>query len=374
MKRVAILSNQAFSLVNFRGELIKGLANSGHEVIAMAPDMTPELQIELMKLGAKPELVQLSRTGVNPLLEFFNMVLLAFRLRSMKPDVLLSYSIKPVIFGILAAWIVGVPLRVAMIEGLGYVFTPASEKMPLMRRTLGMLVRYLYRFTLKGAHTVIFLNHDDAQEFIKGHLVDESKVIVLGGIGVDLDLWVHVPPPSGVVCFMMVARLLREKGVYEFVTAAKMIKEKYPIARFVLLGGLDINPGALRREEVEKWVDAGVLEWPGHVDVKMWLKNCSVFVLPSYREGVPRSTQEAMSIGRAVISTNVPGCRETVDEGVNGFLVPVRNTAALAQAMLRFVESPSLIGAMGIESRRLAVERFDVNKVNLRLFAILGLV
>jgi len=374
MKRVVILSNQAFSLVNFRGSLIKELTHSGHEVIAMAPDISPALQNELMKLGAKSEHIPLSRTGLNPWIDFTNMVFLAFRLRNIKPDILLSYSIKPVIFGVLAAWIVRVPLRVALIEGLGYVFTPTTEKMSLMRRTLGILVRCLYWIALKGAHTVIFLNRDDAQEFINGYLVSESKVVVLGGIGVDLDEWAYTPVPFGEICFIMVARLLREKGVNEYLAAAKLVKAQYPSARFVLLGALDINPGALRIEEIKQWVDAGVLEWPGHVDVKMWLKKSSVFVLPSYREGIPRSTQEAMSIGRAVISTNVPGCRETVEEGVNGFLVPARNTTALAQSMLRFVESPALIEAMGIESRRLALERFDVNKVNRRLFTIFGLV
>ena len=372
MKRVALLSNQAFSLVNFRGDLIQGLIQSGHVVIALAPDFTPELRGKLIQLGARTVQIPLARTGMNPLRELFNMLLLAYRLRRIKPDVILSYSIKPVIFGTLAAWLSRIPLRIAMIEGLGYVFTPATEKLSVLRRALGILVKYLYRIALKAAHKVIFLNHDDAGEFVEGHLVPRGKSVVLGGIGVDLDVWAYKYPPTASVSFVMVARLLREKGVYEFAAAAKSIKDKYPSTKFVLLGGLDINPGALRREEIDEWVDDGLLEWPGHVDVKPWLEKCSVFVLPSYREGVPRSTQEAMAIGRAVITTHAPGCRETVEDGVNGFLVPVRDAAALAKAMMRFLDSPVSITAMGLESRRLAEERFDAKKVNAHIFAILG--
>ena len=372
MKRVALLSNQAFSLVNFRGDLIQGLIQSGHVVIALAPDFTPELRRKLIQLGARTVQIPLARTGMNPLRELCNMLLLAYRLRRIKPDVILSYSIKPVIFGTLAAWLSRIPLRIAMIEGLGYVFTPATEKLSVLRRALGILVKYLYRIALKAAHKVIFLNHDDAGEFVEGHLVPRGKSVVLGGIGVDLDVWAYKYPPTASVSFVMVARLLREKGVYEFAAAAKAIKDKYPSTKFVLLGGLDINPGALRREEIDEWVDDGLLEWPGHVDVKPWLEKCSVFVLPSYREGVPRSTQEAMAIGRAVITTHAPGCRDTVEDGVNGFLVPVRDAAALAKAMMKFLDSPVSITAMGLESRRLAEERFDAKKVNARIFAILG--
>ena len=372
MKKVALLSNQAFSLVNFRGPLIQGLIMSGHEVIALAPDFSPEIRSQLMKFGARTVQIPLARTGMNPLRELYNMVILVFRLRGIRPDVILSYSIKPVIFGTLAAWIARVPRRVAMIEGLGYVFTPATEHLSISRGILGNLVKLLYWLALKTAHTVIFLNHDDSGEFLSSRLVSVGKIVVLGGIGVDLDEWVYRPPPNGAVCFVMVARLLREKGVHEFAEAARVVKVKLPSARFVLLGGLDKNPGSLRKEEIDQWVAAGLLEWPGHVEVKPWLENASVFVLPSYREGVPRSTQEAMAIGRAVVTTNAPGCRDTVEEGINGFLVPARDAGSLAKAMLKFVESPALIYVMGVQSRRLAEQRFDIKKVNARLFDVLG--
>jgi glycosyltransferase involved in cell wall biosynthesis len=163
----------------------------------------------------------------------------------------------------------------------------------------------------------------------------------------------------------MAARLLREKGIVEYARAAMIIKEKHPDTRFILLGGLDTNPGGLSRDEVEQWAEKGTPEWPGQVsDVCRWLAQTSVYVLPSYREGVPRSTQEAMAMARPVITTDAPGCRETVIDGKNGFLVPVRDADALAAAMERFIMQPDLIEMMGQVSRKIAEERFDVRKIN----------
>ena len=258
-----------------------------------------------------------------------------------------------------------------MIEGLGYVFTPAGVSLPLHRQVLRTVVSLLYRFSLSRARRVIFLNRDDIDEFVQRDIVNRSKIVHLKGIGVDLNKWVFVPPVCAPVTFILVARLLREKGVHEYVAAARRIKADDASVRFVLLGGLDLNPGGLAESEVRAWVDEGLLEWPGHVDVAPWMAQASVFVLPSYREGLPRSTQEAMAMGRAVITTDVPGCRETVVDGVNGFLVPARDENALAQAMRKFVKDPSLIASMGRESYQMAVDRFDVHVINRQLIEVL---
>jgi glycosyltransferase involved in cell wall biosynthesis len=214
---------------------------------------------------------------------------------------------------------------------------------------------------------VIFLNPDDRREFVERGLAPADRAVVLGGIGVDLDAWASAPPVREPVTFLLVARLLREKGIVEYATAAREVRGRHPGVRFLLLGGLDSNPGGLGRAEVQSWVDEGILEWPGHVEVRPWMMRASVFVLPSWREGVPRSTQEAMAMGRPVITTDAPGCRETIEDGVNGYRVPVRDAQALAQAMLRFVRDPDLIESMGAASRRLAEDRFDVRQVNARL-------
>lgn len=367
----AIVTSQAFSMVNFRGLLIRDLVSAGVQVHAFAPDYDDELRKKIFALGATPVDFHLTRTGMNPLRDGLDTLRLARMLRRLKPDVMLGYFIKPVIYGTLAAALAGVPRRVAMIEGLGYVFTASGSCQSWSRKLLRSLVSSLYRFSLARAQKVIFLNGDDLAEFVAADLVDEAKAVKLGGIGVDLTDWPLASPVTQPVTFLLVARLLREKGVIEYAEAARQVKARHPDVRFVLLGGVDPNPGGLNPSEVQAWVKEGVLEWPGHVAVLPWLMQTSVFVLPSYREGVPRSTQEAMAMGRAIITTNVPGCRDTVDDGVNGFLVPVRDARALADAMLRFVENLNLIATMGRESRRLAETRFDVRDINARLLKIL---
>lgn len=367
----AIISSQAFSMFNFRGPLIRDLVDAGVEVHALAPDYNDELRKKIQEMGASPVDFQLTRTGMNPVRDGIDMLRLTALLRRLRPDVTLGYFIKPVIYGTLAAWLAGVPRRVAMIEGLGYVFTVSSDRQSWQRKLLKKLVSALYEFSLGRAHQVIFLNKDDLAEFISARIVNEEKAVNLGGIGVDLSDWPIAPTHVQPVTFLLAARLLREKGIVEYAEAARLVKARHPEVRFVLLGGLDPNPGALGQAEVEAWAAEGLLEWPGHVAVRPWLSEASVFVLPSYREGLPRSTQEAMAMGRPVITTDVPGCRDTVNPGVNGFLVPVRDVPALADAMLRFVQNPSLIESMGHESRRLAEMHFDVRKINARLLKIL---
>ncbi|WP_245563406.1 glycosyltransferase family 4 protein [Thermus antranikianii] len=218
------------------------------------------------------------------------------------------------------------------------------------------------------------MNPDDLNEFVSQGLVRKEKAVLLGGIGVPLEEWPPAPPHLEPVTFTLIARLLREKGVREFAEAARRIKGNYPEVRFLLIGPLDTNPGAIRESEVRSWVEEGLLEWvPWTEDVRPYLRQTSVYVLPSYREGVPRSTQEAMAMARPVITTDAPGCRETVVPGVNGFLVPPRDAQVLAEAMERFIHEPDLIVRMGQESRRLAEERFDARKVNERFLKELGI-
>lgn len=374
MKTLAIISNQAFSLVNFRGPLIRDLVNKGVCVYALAPDYDDQIRRKIEMLGAHPVDFHLMRTGMNPWRDTLDTFRLAGVLRKLRPDVTLGYFIKPVIYGTLAAWMAKVPQRVALIEGLGYVYTLAEENLSWKRKLLRGIVSRLYKIALSRAHKVIFLNDDDVSEFATAGLVAEDKIVKVPGIGVDLQEWPCTPPVLKPFTFLLAARLLREKGIVEFAEAAKLVKAQYPDTRFILLGGLDPNPGGLAQREVEAWVEQDILEWHGHVEVKPWLTQTSVYVLPSYyREGVPRSIQEAMAMGRAIITTDSPGCRETVDEGVNGFLVPVRNPSALAEVMLRFINEPELIERMGKESCRLAKANFDVNVINNLMIETLGL-
>ena len=370
--RVAFISSQAFSLVNFRGSLIKDLTSSGVQVFALAPDFDLEMRRQIASLGAEPIDFFMARTGMNPAIDFFCMLKLSLLLKRLQLDVTLSYFIKPVIYGTVAAWLAGVPRRIAMIEGLGFVFTDSGARLSFRRKALRWVVSSLYSLALKKAHLVIFLNKDDVREFVDSGLVEARKTVCIGGIGVDLVEWSIAPVITAPVTFVLIARLLREKGIFEYAESARRVKTRYPQVRFVLLGGLDSNPGGVNLSEVEAWVNQGFLEWPGHVEVKPWLEQATVFVLPSYREGVPRSTQEAMAMARPVITTDVPGCLETVVDGVNGFLIAPRDVDSLVIAMEKFVSNPSLSRIMGVESRRIAEEHFDSRKINRRVMLLLG--
>jgi glycosyltransferase involved in cell wall biosynthesis len=283
-------------------------------------------------------------------------------------DATFSYFAKPVIFGTLAAKLAGVRYRYSMIEGLGYAFA-GGDRSSVKRRIIRHILLRLYRLSQSGTRRVFFLNPDDQEEFVSHRLVRADQAVRLPGIGVDLERLVYSKPVGAPITFVLAARLILEKGITDFVEAARRIKDRHRDTRFILLGGLDDNPSGLSREQLEEWVASGVLEWPGMVDdVGAWLMASSVYVLPSfYREGVPRSIQEAMAVGRPVVTTNTPGCRETVRHGENGFLVPPRDVAALVEAMSAFVVQPDLLEAMGKASRRLAEDRFDVHRINCQL-------
>ena len=371
-RHLAIIGNQGFSLLNFRGPLIADLVAQGHRVTALAPEITAEVAADLRALGAEPIETPLARTGLNPLGDLVYLLHLRRALTRLRPDAVLAYAAKPAIYGTLAAWLAGVPRRIAMIEGLGYVFMAGPDD-TLRRTILRGLVKALYRFALARAHRVLFLNRDDIADFASMRLVPQEKAVLLGPIGVDLDTWRPAPPVTAPVTFTLVARLLRDKGVLEFIDAARIVRRRHSAVRFLLVGAPDANPQSVTAEEVAAWVAEGIVEWPGHVPVQPWLAQTSVFVLPSfYREGVPRSTQEAAAMARAIITTDVPGCRDTVIDGANGILVPPRDAPALAAAMQRFIDDPALIADMGRQSRHVAEQRFDVHEANRRIISVLG--
>lgn len=364
-RRITLIGHAAGATLNFRAPLIADLVAAGCRVEVLAPDWSVQQLQRVTELGAQGASFPLARTGLNPLQDLRTLWAIYRHLRRSRPDAVLSYAAKTNVWGMLAAAWAGVPRRVAMVEGLGYAFTDGTHgRRSARQRGVGWVLARLYRWAFRAAHRVVVLNLDDARDLQQWCGLPTCKTVLLGGIGVPLDDWPMHPPHLQPITFTLVARLLREKGVLEFLAAARQIKAEHPDTRFWLLGPLDDNPGGLARGDIEPWVREGIVEWPGPVDVRPWLAQTSVFVLPSYREGVPRSTQEAMAMGRPVITTDAPGCRETVVEGVNGFLVPPRDVSALVAAMRCFIEQPALIDRMGRESRRLAEERFDVRRSN----------
>ena len=371
--KLAFITSQAFSITNFRGPLVAEMIKKGMIVYALAPDYDDNSRTAVANLGAIPIDFPMSRTGMNPWLDFCNMLRLAIVLKRLKLDITFTYSIKPVIYGNIAASLVSVSKRIAMIEGAGYVFTE-SDKISLFRKVLRKFVSKLYKLGLSQAHQVFMLNQDDKRLFVESGMVDSAKVHLIDGIGLDLDYYQIQPITFSQTCFILIARLLREKGIYDYIEAARIVKFSHPNIRFLLLGSVDLNPSSVLESEVKDWVNEGLIEWPGQVsDVRPWIAQANVFILPSYyREGLPRSTQEAMAMGRAVITTDMPGCRETVVDGANGYLVPVKNPRALALAMLRFIDQPLLASKMGSESLQMAKKRFSVHKINAEILAAIG--
>lgn len=370
-QKIAIISHYSASIINFRGSLIKAIISEGVCVQVFAPDWQPETKQAVHSLGTDIADYKLSRVGLNPFKDFRTFFQLWYHFIVSKPDVVFTYAAKTNVWGMLAAVLAGVPHRVTMVEGMGYAFTPTTNGPNLKQRIVASLLAALYRITFKLAHWVVVLNPDDSKDLQRLCGLSSHKTVLLGGIGVPLHDWQFQKPHTSPISFTLIGRLLREKGIYEYLQAARLVKAQHPEVRFYLLGGLDSNPGAINQDEIQPWIKDGTVEWPGQVNVNSWLVKTSVYVLPSYREGVPRSTQEAMAMGRPVITTDVPGCRETVVDGLNGFIVAPRNVTALSEAMLKFIDNPNLIATMGVESRRLAEDRFDMDKINLRLIDIL---
>jgi len=369
-QRLAIIGNQAFAMRNFRGPLIAAAAAKGVEVVALAPDYTAADRAAIRSLGGTPRDYPLRRASISPVHDLLTVRTLGQQLKELAPDVVLSFSSKPSVFGTIAAARAGVARRFALIEGLGHAFIEARGiKSVLLRHVVSML----YRASLSQATAALFLNDDDRDEFIQRRLVDPAKALTLGAIGVDLESWSPAPPVTNPITFLFVGRLLREKGIFEFATAARKIKARHPNVRFIVLGAPDPNPSSITVDQARAWAAEGTIDWHGHVDVKPWLEKASVFVLPSYREGVPRSTQEAMAMARPVITTDVPGCRETIQNGENGVLVAPRDADALVQAMETFIADPPIIARMGEASRQIAERRFDMKQATARLMAAIGL-
>lgn len=377
MRRVAVVGNWGDTLVRFRGPLIKSLIAAGAEVHAFAPEYSDDERAAVVGMAAIPVDYALDRAGLNPFKDSKAVYSLAKEFRRRRIDTVFSYFAKPIIYASIAARLAGVAHTFSMIEGAGHVFSenqPNSVKRMFLRAT----VSRLYRFALHRATRVFVLNKDDKQLFVDSRMVDPRKIVCLDGIGIDLEEYRPAATPhddAASVLFLMATRLLKEKGVREFVAASAKVKKRHPDSRFVLLGGIDPNPNAFRRDEIKTLVAEGGVEWLGRVaDVRPWLQAASVFVLPSYyREGVPRSILEAMASGRPIISTDWVGCRETVVDGVNGILVPIKDSDALAAAMLRFVDNPQWIAQMGAQSRRIAEARFDVKKINSQILEVMGM-
>lgn len=368
--RVVVLGGDIKSLINFRGELLKTLVAAGHAVTAMAPGPSEAEVATLESFGVQFRSFSLARNGLNPVHDVRSFLGLRTAFRELRPDVVLAYMIKPVIWGGLALRGLRGIRFYALITGVGFAFNGEG----FLRRALTGLVTRLYRLSLARTAGVVFQNGDDRALFESQRIVDPRKSHVINGSGVDVLHFPPVPIPSGRVVFLTIARLLGEKGLRELAAACRVVRKSYPDVVFCLAGAEDPSPDGIPLAEVMAWQREGIVDYAGvRADVRPLLAACSVFVLPSYREGLPRSVLEAMATGRPILTTDVPGCRETVVANENGFLVPVRDAEALAERMIWFIENPSSWNRMGLRSRAMCEERFDVRQVNSHLMDIMKL-
>ncbi len=373
-RRILVIAGLNRSLINFRGPLIKALCDAGLEVHAAAPELTTNFVVagKLREWGVSCHDVVLQRAGINPVTDLQGLVGLYRLMREVRVDAVLGYTIKPVIYGTLAAWIARVPRRFALITGLGYAFTgEATGK----RKLIQQMARKLYALALGMSERVFFQNPDDQALFRELKLVPARvPSTVVNGSGIDLSQFQPAALPQKQTVFLLIARLLGDKGIREYVAAAREIRKRHPEVVFRLVGAVDDNPDSVSTEEVESWQQDGTIEYLGRLDdVRPAIEGCSVYVLPSYREGTPRTVLEAMAMGRAIITTDAPGCRETVVDGDNGFLVPVKSVDKLVEAMQRFIDKPELAAQMGGRSRQIAEDKYDVHKVNQVMFSAMGI-
>ena len=374
--KIVFIGTLASSFLGFRQDLIKALLLQEHTIYAFTSEYSNDDLQKIKALGAIPVIYKINRAGINPFADIKSTYDLSKKIKEIAPNLVFSYFSKPVIFGTLAARLAKVPKVIGMLEGLGYTFTEQPNATSKKTQLIKKFQVLLYRIALPQLDKIIFLNLDDPKDLLDEYCIRVKEIEVLGGIGLNLEDYPYSSSYPSQPTFVFVARLLAEKGIHDYIAAAKIVKNKYADAKFIVLGSIDKEAlGALTEAELKQLTEANIVEYPGHVNnVPEWIANSSVFVLPSYyREGVPRSTQEAMAIGRAVITTDVPGCRETVINGVNGFLIEKWNPQALAEKMIYFIEHPEEIRKMGYESYKIAQDKFDADKVNKRLINMLGL-
>ena len=371
-KRILVLSSLDHSLINFRGDFLKSLIKQGYEVYAGAPEFSKEKLKEIKDLGAIPVSYYLQRTGLNPFNDLKTIFNIKKIIKAHHIDLVYPYTVKPVIYGSIAANMNKTPV-ISLITGLGFAFTGLTFK----ARTLQRLNEFLYKLSIRKNKTIIFQNSDDYQLFLDRKIISKNHNIgFVSGSGVNLEQFkTRVNENStDVISFIIVARLIKEKGIALFIDAAETLKAKYPKAEFHIIGAPEDSPSAVKLEKLNMLQDEGTIIYHGlQHNIPEQLFKRDIFVLPTYyREGVPRSILEALSVGMPIITTNTPGCKETVINRENGFLIKPQNLDELINAMEYFLANKEKIKEMGINSRNYAKERFDVNIINKNLLDIIN--
>lgn len=352
--KILLICSTSNQIITFRKSLIEKFQSESFEIYTIAFDDEQRDIIE--SRGIKHFCVSGANRSLNP----FKILSLKSKyikiIKQVKPDIVFTFMLKPNIFGVRAAKKAGVKKIYSMVEGAGDVFINNGLKWKLIRT----VVCKMYRKSFKKANRVFFLNNDDKNEFLSRKLIKEEQSVIIPGIGVDLEHF-SFKPIKNYRTFLMIARMLETKGIKEYCRTARIVKQKYPDAVFNYLGA----EGTVKITDIQEYIDDGSINYLGTTkDVRPYLEDCSVFVLPSYREGMPMSVMEAEAVGRTVITTDVPGCREAVIDSCNGFLVECGNSYAIAEKVNWCIEHPKEVEQFGRNSRKLAEDRFDKEKIN----------
>lgn len=350
---MVVSANSSWNIVNFRTGLIQALKRHRYAPVVVAP-IDASAEAKLARLGVERAIVEVTRSGFNPFADLRLLGRYHSLLKNLRPICYLGFTIKPNIYGAIAARVLGIPV-IANISGLGTAFMKTGA--------LAALVTRMYRLGLSRARIVFFQNPDDLALFVTRKIVRTDQVRLLPGSGIDLERFKPgAPASSGALTFLMIARLLGDKGVREYVEAARLVRLDLPDARFQLLGPIDEgNRSAVRRGELDRWKKEGVVEYLGAADdVRSYIEQATTVVLPSYREGLPRSLLEGAAMGKPLIATDVPGCREIVQEDVTGFLCRARDSASLAMAMRKLAHlSTEQRAEIGAAARQRVQEKFS---------------
>ena len=370
-KRVLLIASFAGSLIRFRGDFIKSLIADGFDVFTAAPSYTKECHKKISDMGATPIEFNLQRTGLNPLKDIKSILELKSIIKKNNIDLVFPYTVKPVIYGSFAANMSKTPV-ISLITGLGYAFTGLTAK----ARNLQRFNETLYKLAIRKNKVIVFQNRDDYQLFLDRKVISKKqKVDFVSGSGINLNQFKFKEKNvTDKVSFLLVARLIKEKGIALYMEAAKILKAKYPKAEFHLIGAPETSPSAISEDELKDLHKQGVIFFHGKQrNIEEHLHNRDVFVLPSYyREGLPRTTLEACACGNPIITTDSVGCRESVKEGENGFLIKPQDLDSLVKSMEFFITNPDKIREMGFNSRKYAEERFDVNIINNDLISLIN--
>ncbi len=355
-KKIALVLNTAWNIFNFRLNLVKAIKDKGYEVLLIAP--SDKYVEKLNHLGKYIPIQNMQKNGTNPWRDFRLLRELRSIYQEEKPDLILHFTIKPNIYGGLAAQHLGIP-HLCTVTGIG--------SFPLPSGLVNSIVQKLYKQSFKSAEKIIFQNKEDRNDFIKAQTVAEHKSTVVPGSGVDVNLFQpkennRPPELAGKVIFLMVARLIVQKGIIEYVEAARNIRQKYPNTEFWILGGFWDHPEAISKSDVEQWESEGLIQYKGVTDnVKSYMNIVDIVTLPSYYgEGVPRTLLESLAMAKPIITTNHKGCKEVVEQGKNGYLVPVRDVTALTDAFSKIIDIGKEVRLeMGRHSRQKAIKEFN---------------